>query len=133
MADRRLEALASIPLFARLSNRQLRGILREATEDRYDEGTMVIREGGTGKTLFLILEGTARVVRDGRTIALQHAGDFFGEISVIDGRPRTATVIAETPLRCLVLYQRELKQVVMAEPETAWALLAALASRVRDL
>lgn len=133
MADLRLEALAKIPLFARLSSRQLRGILRQATEDRYEEGTVVIREGGTGKTLFVVLEGTAKVVRDGRTIARQFEGDFFGEISVIDGRPRTATVIAETPLRCLVLYQRELKRVVMGEPETAWALLVSLASRIRDL
>ena len=132
MADARVEALSKVPLFSKLSARQLRRILKGASEDRYDEGTVILREGGHGETLFVIVEGSARVVRNGRTIARRSEGDFFGEISVIDGRPRTATVIAETPMRCIVLYRRELKEIVMGEPATAWAMLESIAARVRD-
>jgi len=131
--EARADVLASIPLFAGLPARQLRRILKSAIEDDYDAGTAIVREGGPGETLFVILEGAARVVRGGRTIARRTEGDFFGEISVIDGRPRTATVIAETRMRCLVLYQRELKGIVMGEPRAAWSMLQSLAARIRDL
>ncbi len=133
MADARVDTLMRVPLFSRLSARQVRRILKSASEDHYKEGATVVRERGPGNTLFVIIEGTARVVHQGRTIAIRSEGDFFGEISVIDGRPRTATVIAETPLRLLVLYQRHLKQIVMGDPMTAWAMLLSMAARVRDL
>jgi CRP/FNR family cyclic AMP-dependent transcriptional regulator len=133
MLDSRVDVFLKIPVFAKLSARQVRKILKGATEDRYDEGTTIVRERGPGRTLFVIMEGTARVVRGGRTIATRSDGDFFGEISVIDGRPRTATVIAETPMRCVVLYQRELKKVALEEPEAAWAMLVSMASRLREL
>jgi CRP/FNR family cyclic AMP-dependent transcriptional regulator len=59
-------------------------------------------------------------------------GEFFGEISVIDGRPRTAAVIAETPLRCLVIFRDQLREALMDEPAAAWAMLESLASRLRE-
>lgn len=93
---------------------------------------MIVSEGGRTQTLFLILEGTARIVRDGRTLARRSVGDFFGEISMIDLRRRTASVVAETPMRCLVLYHDDLRKLVMAEPQMAWSLLQTLASRLRD-
>lgn len=132
MADPQVAALSKVPLFSRLSSRQLRRILKGATEDRYEPGATILREGGRGETLFVILEGSAKVVRGGRTIARRSEGDFFGEISVIDGRPRTASVIAETPMRCVVLYRRELKEIVMGDPQTAWGMLESVAARVRD-
>jgi CRP/FNR family transcriptional regulator, cyclic AMP receptor protein len=131
--DERIQALSMIPIFANLSERQLRKVLRGANEDRYDEGTVIVRQGGRTETMFVILEGDARVVRDGRTIAHRSAGDFFGEITVIDGRPRAGTVIAETPIRCLVLSRQQLQAMVMGEPRAAWAMLESLASRIREL
>ena len=68
------------------------------------------------------------MVHQGRTIAIRSGEDFFGEISVIDGRPRTATVIAETPMRLLVLNRRQLKQIVMDDPMMAWAMLLSMAA-----
>lgn len=133
MADPRIDALATVPLFANLSGRHLKKVLSRAVENDFDAGTVVVREGGSGDTLFVVLEGSLKVVRNGRTVARRSAGEFFGEISVITGGRRTATVIAETPLRCLVLYRRELKELVMSEPTTAWAMLETVASSVREV
>jgi CRP-like cAMP-binding protein len=126
------ESLAGIPLFAALGTRQLRKVAKTASDERYDAGDVVVREGGRTETLFVIVEGTAKVVRNGRTVAKRSAGEYFGEVSMIDRRPRGATVIAETPLRCLVLYHDSLRKLVIDEPQVAWCLLQTLAGRVRD-
>jgi CRP-like cAMP-binding protein len=133
MGDTRAEILSKIPLFANLSSHHLRKVLRSANEDRYDEGAIIVEQGGRTETMFVILEGTATIIRDGRPIAHRSMGEFFGEISVIDGRPRAGTVVAETPLRCLVFYRRQLKALVMEDPSSAWSMLEALASRLREL
>src|SRR6266508_2251706 len=96
MPDARVEMLLKIPLFSRLPARQVRKILKGATEDRYDQGVGIVKERGPGNALFVIIEGTATVEHQGRVIARRSEGDFFGEISVIDGRRRTATVSAGT-------------------------------------
>ena len=127
-----LESLSNIPLFADLSARQLRKVLKSAGEDRYEEGDVIVSEGGRTQTLFVILEGTARVVRNHRTVARRSVGEFFGEISMIDLRQRSATVIAETPMRCLALYHDDLRKLVMGDPQVAWSLVQTLASRLRD-
>jgi CRP-like cAMP-binding protein len=125
------EYLSHIPLFSSLSERRLRKLARGANEDVYQPGDVIVREGGRTETMFVILEGSAKVVRKGRTIAHRGQGDFFGEIAMIDGR-RVASVVAETPMRCLVLYQKDLHKLVLADPSMAWELLKTLASRVRD-
>ena len=127
-----LESLSNIPLFADLSARQLRKVLKSAGEDRYEEGDVIVSEGGRTQTLFVILEGTARVVRNHRTVARRSVGEFFGEISMIDLRQRSATVIAESPMRCLALYHDDLRKLVMGDPQVAWSLVQTLASRLRD-
>jgi CRP/FNR family cyclic AMP-dependent transcriptional regulator len=126
-----LETLSTIPLFSRLSPRQLRKLYKGIGEDRYDAGTMIVREGAHAETLFVVLEGTAKVVRSGRTVSHRGPGEFFGEISMIDGRARAASVIAETPMRCLVIFQASLRKLAMSEPQVAWALLESLATRMR--
>lgn len=125
------ESLSTIPLFAHLSARQLRKLVRSVVEHRYEPGTEVVREGGRTATLFVVLEGSATVVRGDRTISRRGPGEYFGEISLIDGRPRAASVIAETPMRCLVLEQDSLRALLKSEPPVAWALLESLASRLR--
>jgi CRP/FNR family transcriptional regulator, cyclic AMP receptor protein len=126
------DALSRIPLFANLSTRQLRKIAKRSSEHRYDAGVVMVREGGRTQTLFVILEGTAKVIRNERTIARRSAGDVFGEISMIDLRPRAATVIAETPMVCLVLEHDDVRSLVMEDPRLAWSLLQTLAGRLRD-
>ena len=131
MADRRLELLASVPLFAGSSKRQLRGILDWTSEYRYEPGTTIVREGAKGDELFLMLEGKAAVSRGGKRQTRLGAGDFFGEMAVIDGRPRTATVVAEGPVDCLVLKQGDFKALLAGDPLLAWNLLKSLAARLR--
>jgi CRP/FNR family cyclic AMP-dependent transcriptional regulator len=123
--------LSQIPLFSTLSERRLRKLASRANEDAYETGDVILSEGGRTDTLFVILEGSAKVVRKGRTIAHRREGEYFGEISMIDGR-RVASVVAETPMRCLVLYHDDLKKLVLDDPSMAWELLKTLASRVRD-
>ncbi len=127
-----IETLSSIPLFAKLSGRQLRKILKSTSEDRYEPGDVIVREGGRTETLFVVLSGTAKVVRNGRTVARRSEGEFFGEISMIDLRPRVASVVADTQMRCLVLYHHDLRRLVTGDAQVAWNLLQTLAGRVRD-
>jgi CRP/FNR family transcriptional regulator, cyclic AMP receptor protein len=127
-----LESLSRVPLFHSLTTRQMRRLARGTSEDSYDAGSSIVREGGRTETLFVVLEGTAKIVRDGRTIAHRNPGEFFGEISMIDGRRRVASVVAKTPMRCLVLYHDVLRRLVMDDPRMGWSLLLTLAGRVRD-
>jgi len=131
MADRRLELLASVPLFAGSSKRQLRGVLDWTQEYRYEPGATIVHEGAKGDELFLLLEGKAGVSRSGKALTRLTAGDFFGEMAVIDGRPRTATVVADGPVDCLVLKQKDFKALLEGDPLLAWNLLGSLAARLR--
>lgn len=131
MADRRLELLASVPLFAGSSKRQLRGILDWTKEYQYEPGATIVREGAKGDELFLLLDGKAAVSQSGKTRTRLTAGDFFGEMAVIDGRPRTATVVADGPVDCLVLKQGDFKALLAGDPLLAWNLLGSLAARLR--
>jgi CRP-like cAMP-binding protein len=127
-----LESLSAVPLFANLNARQLKKVAGSAIEDRYEAGDVIVREGGQTETLFVIVEGTAKIIRKGRTVARRSPGEFFGEISMIDARPRAASVVADTPMRCLVLYHDGLRKLVIDDPQMAWSLLTTLAGRVRD-
>ena len=127
-----LETLSRVPLFANLSARQLRKVARSAIEDRYEAGAVIVREGGHAETLFVIVEGTAKVIRRGRTIARLSAGEFFCEMSMIAARPRVASVVAESSLRCLVLYHDSLRRLVIDDPRLAWSLLVTLAGRINE-
>lgn len=130
MTDR-LDTIARVPLFSALSKRHLRRILRGMLPYDYEEGHTIVRQGDPGETLFVLLEGTARVVRSGRTLARLHSGDFFGEIAVFDKRPRTASVIAVSPVGCLVLHREDLRKMLADEPRASWILLGVLAGRLR--
>jgi CRP-like cAMP-binding protein len=131
MAEARTDVLARVPLFARLSRRQLRNVLEQTSEYEYDEGDVIVKDGTQGHTLFVLIEGKARVVKGNRTVARLSTGDFFGEIAVLDRYPRTASVVADSPLVCLVLHREDLRKVLSDEPEVAWSMLGALASRLR--
>lgn len=96
------QALAGVPLFSGLSKRQLRRLAEVGREVSVKEGWRVVGEGEPEDDLSVILEGEAKVVnRAGRTLSRLLPGDFFGEISVLDGGARTATVVAETPMALL--------------------------------
>src|SRR5437899_7493769 len=89
--EARRKALAAVPIFAELSGRQLQRLVRSAVVYEYGPGEVMVKEGAAGQTLFVLLEGRAKVTRGGRTIRRLGPGDFFGEVAVMDGRPRTAS------------------------------------------
>jgi flavin reductase (DIM6/NTAB) family NADH-FMN oxidoreductase RutF len=106
-------------------------LLSAGEEHVFEAGETVIRRGERGGDAFVILGGFARVVRDGRDVARLGAGQFFGEVAMLDGRPRTADVIAETRLRCIALSRDTVKRALSAEPDLAWRVLEVLAGRIR--
>jgi CRP-like cAMP-binding protein len=133
MARQGLEELSRVPIFSDLSPKEVRRLLRSTEEYSYPEGAVFVKEGARSEQLFVLLEGTAKVIRRGRTVARIHAGDFFGEISLLDGQPRTATVVAETRVRCLVLLRTEFERIVEEMPSVGMRVLRALASRFREM
>jgi CRP-like cAMP-binding protein len=126
------ESLAGVPLFASLSPRYLRRLADRCEEHRYMEDAAIVREGEKGDTFYVVLEGQARVVnRNGRVLNRVYPGDFFGEISLLDGGPRTATVVAETPMVLLGLSRSAFQDVLAAEPAVAVKLLQYSAGMLR--
>ncbi|HXF56733.1 MAG TPA: cyclic nucleotide-binding domain-containing protein [Actinomycetota bacterium] len=126
-----VDMLARVPIFSSLSRRELQAIARQGKEVRHGEGAVLAREGDAGLGFFLILEGEARVTVKGRFRRTLGPGDFFGEISLLDGGPRTATVTAATPVRLLGIAQWAFKRLVDQHPSMASKMLRAMASRLR--
>jgi CRP-like cAMP-binding protein len=119
----------SIPLFARASRRQQELIATLADELEVPAGTTLTRQGGYSREFFVIESGTAAVTRDGELVASLADGDFFGEVGMIDGPDRTATVVASTPMRLLVLATREFRSLLVNVPPVADAVRLAYAER----
>jgi CRP-like cAMP-binding protein len=134
VAKRWRGALAQVPLFSGLAPRHLRRIGDLTEEQRYMEGARVVREGDVGDTFYVILEGQANVVSgSGRVVNRLRPGDFFGEISLLDGGPRTASVVAETPLTMLALARKDFLRAVQQEPAVGVKLLAHTATLLRRM
>lgn len=127
-----LARLAAVPLFSDLSQKDLGRILDRSKETVHGEGESVVTEGHGGVGFHLIIDGTADVVRSGRKVDSLRPGEFFGEMTLIDGAPRSASVIATSELTTIVLSQWEFKPLVKAHPEMGWRLLVYLAGRVRE-
>jgi CRP/FNR family transcriptional regulator, cyclic AMP receptor protein len=128
----RERALARAPLFAGLSGRARTAIAKVSGIVRYREGTPVVKEGASGSVFFVIIEGKARVVRKGRTIGRLRRGDFFGEMSLLDGEPRTASVITDADSTFLTVAAREFNRVLARQPKLAVRMLQVMAGRLRS-
>ena len=102
--------LKAIPVFAELDDETLRNIATFATETSVPEGKHLVKEGDYAYELMAIEEGEADVVRDGKSVATLGAGDFFGEIGVLEKSLRTASVVAKTPMRLVTLSHWDLKR-----------------------
>jgi CRP/FNR family transcriptional regulator, cyclic AMP receptor protein len=126
-------ALAGVPLFTGFSKRHLRRLADATDEVVFRPGEAIVEEGALGETLFVILEGQAKVVRGGKVRTRLVPGDFFGEVSVLDGGPRTASVVAETPVAALRLFRRTVLELMESEPQLALSLLEGIARRIREV
>ena len=131
--DEKLELLRRIPLFAGCDHRHVQRIGQLAEEVDVPAGKVLIRQGDTGGDLMIIASGSVSVERDGARISTLGAGDYFGEIALIDGGARTATVTAEAPSRLVVVGHREFHALMDEMPAVAAQILATLARRVRGL
>lgn len=123
--------LAKVPIFSGCSKRELQIIGRAAKEVRHKEGTVIAREGERGIGLFLILDGECRVSIGGRTKSKLGPGDFFGEVALLDGGPRTATVTASTPVRLVGITGWVFRGLLMEHPSIALRTLEGVAGRLR--
>jgi CRP/FNR family transcriptional regulator, cyclic AMP receptor protein len=127
----REQAMARAPLFASLSKGDLRSLAEVTSVERYQAGATVVKEGAPGTAFFVILEGQAKVVIGSRAVSRLGPGDFFGEISLLDGDPRTASVTADSPLLCLKLGGSHFLQLLSDQPKLMLKLLREVARRLR--
>jgi CRP/FNR family cyclic AMP-dependent transcriptional regulator len=131
--DHRTELLAGTPLLAGVDPQGIAMIAQRMVEVDFPKNHVIARQGEVGTGFFLVASGSVRVVRDGKAIAHIAQGDFFGELSVLDGRPRVAQVITDEPTTCLGLATWDFEAVVMEQPAVALAVLRGLAGRLREL
>jgi CRP/FNR family transcriptional regulator, cyclic AMP receptor protein len=130
--DRKLvEQLKTVPLFSDCSPRELASLGRFLREVNFPAGREIVKEGQTGTGLHVIVEGETKVMAGDRTRRKLGPGAFFGEISLLDRGPRTATVVAETPVRTLSLSSWNFRAALKEHPSMAVKMLEELASRVR--
>jgi CRP/FNR family transcriptional regulator, cyclic AMP receptor protein len=126
-------SLAAVPLFAGFSNKHLKRLASQTDELTFEPRDAVVEEGMLGETLFVVLNGRAKVTRRGRKVGEVLPGDFFGELSALDGGPRSATVSAETPVRVLRLFRHTLLELLRDEPGLVLKLLDGIVRRLREV
>jgi CRP/FNR family transcriptional regulator len=129
-------ALAAVPIFARLNDSQLQRLAIHTTTRTFAPGTVIVREGDTSMSLYVILSGSVRVDRsrpEGGAVAVAELGprDAFGEMGLIDDAPRSATVTALAETTCALLAKWDFQNEIREDPEIAVALLPVLAQRIR--
>ena len=127
------ERLAEVPLFKGLSKRQLRRISSLMTRIDRPAGQVLTREGEQGSEFFIVLEGEVEVRQGERVIATRRPGDYVGEIALLDKRPRTASVVATTPVSVEVLSRREFVSLLAEAPELSEQIMATMARRLAEL
>jgi CRP-like cAMP-binding protein len=123
--------LRNVPIFSTLNNKQLKKIASGGKELTYVPGQTIVEEGAMGVGFFLILEGKVRVRKGKKTLAELKAGDFFGEMSLFDEQPRSATAEATVDTKCLGITAWSFIGMVKSNPDIAVNLMKELASRLR--
>ncbi len=127
----RSDVLRAVPLFEGMTDRSVDEIAALAAETDYPAGAILVREGDPGDTFIVIVDGRATVDRGGEPIAEMSGGDFLGEISLIDHRPRSATVIAVEPIHALVVRCDGFDRLMNDYPAVRLGILTALTRRLR--
>jgi CRP-like cAMP-binding protein len=128
--DKKVELLKGVPLFAGCSKTELQRIASLADELDLGEGATLIREGERGREFIVVVDGSVRVSRRGKTVRELGSGDFIGEIALVSDVPRTATVTATSPVRLLVVTDRAFRDLVERMPSIATKVLQSLGARL---
>ena len=126
-----VDTLASFSLFADLTNADLQAVAHTFDEESFAEGQRILRQGFGGTGFYVILQGEAAVLIDGKERTRLARGDFFGEISILLNEPPSADVVSLTPLTCLVLPRDELAEWLATKPSVMLRMLVAEARRLR--
>ena len=125
------EFLAKVPLFQSCTDEEIRAIAEIAQESDFEAGQLIITQGTPGQAFYMILSGRVEIIRDGRSLGAYGPGDFFGEMSLLDNAPRSATIRALDPTRCLMLSSWDFKSLIEKTPSIAVKLLEVLSRRLR--
>ena len=125
------DVLKKVPLFSGLDNRELEQIAGSMRERRVAAGDVVLEQGAGGAGFFVVDEGEADVTVDGKQVRTIGPGDYFGEIALLTGSDRTATVTAKTDMLCYGLTPWDFKPLVESNSTIAWKLLTAMAQKLR--
>jgi CRP/FNR family transcriptional regulator, cyclic AMP receptor protein len=131
--DAKVSLLARIPLFERCSRRQLVKIASIAREVDFPAATPVVKTGERGSDFFVVVDGEADVRTGARKLATLRAGSFFGEIALVTGSSRTATVTTGTPMRALVITSRDFHKLLQDSPELQMKILLEIGKRLEQL
>ncbi|MFZ0665123.1 MAG: cyclic nucleotide-binding domain-containing protein [Acidimicrobiales bacterium] len=124
--------LGEIWLFSACPANQLRMIRKAVEEVEVPAGVVLCEEGTVGREFFYIVEGTATIKRGGRRVTSLGPGRYFGELSLLDRLPRSATIVSDTPMKLLVLEQRQFNGLLDSMPGMARKLLVAMSERLRE-
>jgi len=130
-SSQKIDFLKKVPLFNNLSQRHLGEIAKHADQVKVEADRVLVQQGKIGWEFIFIVEGKARVEKDGKVIRQLSGGDFFGEISLIDGEPRTATVIAETDMTILVVHKTSFDNLLETIPGLQKKILISLCKYLR--
>ena len=125
--------LGAVPLFEGLTKKQLRKVTDLADVGRFMAGARLVKQGDIGDSFYVVLTGQAKVVVSGRTVNRLLPGEHFGEISLLDGKPRTASVVAETEMTLVIITQKDFLGLLAKDPEITLSLLEGMARTVRRL
>lgn len=128
-----IDILQAVPLFSGLTNRQLRVVAAECSEVHYDAGETLVKELDWGQHMVAITAGAATVIRGGKTIATAGPGEVIGEMALIDGEPRSATVTADGEVEGVMIYGTAFRKLLSQHPTICTKLLIAQTARLRAL
>ena len=126
------DVLAGFPLFSGISKRRLRGLAREGTLEEFGPGDVVLQKGDPGDSLYVVLSGSAKVRGKPASRALR-TGDYFGELGLLDGVPRSATVVAASHLHVMRLPRSAFFRIAQHEPSISLNMANTLGSQLRRL
>ncbi|MDQ7857769.1 MAG: cyclic nucleotide-binding domain-containing protein [Armatimonadota bacterium] len=127
-----VQQLVNVPIFKDLPARSLESIARSMRERTYEKGAVIVRQGDPGVGFFLITDGVVEVSHDGHHVRDLGAGEFFGEMALMEERPRSATVTAKERTRCLQLVRWDFRAVLKENPDLAVRMLEVVVQRLRE-
>jgi CRP/FNR family cyclic AMP-dependent transcriptional regulator len=131
--ERRTDLLGACRLFKGVDPTDLAAVAERAVEVEFPADRVIARQGEVGTGFFVVVEGSVRVVRDGEEVAVLGPSEFFGELSVLDGLPRVAQVVAVEPTRCLALASWDFERAILENPQLALGIMRGLATRLRSV